>query len=72
MEKTIWGIHTTDDRLFMSESVIALGWKDMGDLSVLANDRDAFKDKYQSIYPDSKIKSISLSAGMLYRFLYEV
>lgn len=72
MEKTIWGIHTTDDRLFMSESVIALGWKDMGDLSALANDRDAFKDKYQSIYPDSKIKSISLSAGMLYRFLYEV
>ena len=72
MEKNIWGIHTTDDKLFLSGNVIALGWKDIGDLSGLANDREIFKAKYQSTYPDSKLKSTSLSAGMLYRFLYEV
>lgn len=72
MEKNIWGIHTTDDKLFLSGNVIALGWKDIGDLSGLANDRETFKAKYQSTYPDSKLKSTSLSAGMLYRFLYEV
>ncbi len=27
MEKNIWGIHTTDDKLFLSGNVIALGWK---------------------------------------------
>ena len=71
MEKNIWGIHTTDDKLFLVENVIALGWKDIGDLSSLPNDREIFKAKYQSTYPGSKLKSTSLSAGMLYRFLYE-
>ena len=31
-EKRIWGIHTKDDNLFLHQDVIAIGWKDMGDL----------------------------------------
>ena len=30
-EKRIWGIHTQDDALFLNDSVIAIGWKDMGE-----------------------------------------
>ena len=36
-EKRIWGIHTKDDNMFfnmfLQKDVIAIGWKDMGDLS---------------------------------------
>ena len=28
-EKWLWGIHTLDDSLFLSESVIAIGWKEI-------------------------------------------
>lgn len=71
-EKRIWGIHTKDDKLFLHQNVIAIAWKDMGDLGNIVNDRDAFKGKYTEVYPDAKKGSIANGAGMLYRFTYEV
>lgn len=71
-EKRIWGIHTKDDNLFLHQDVIAIGWKDMGDLSLIQADRDAFKEKYTEVYPDAKNGSIANGAGMLYRFTHEV
>lgn len=71
-EKRMWGIHTQDEDLFLHQNVIAIGWKDMGNLSQIRADRDAFKEKYIEIYPDAKRGSIATSAGMLYRFAHEV
>lgn len=71
-EKRMWGIHTKDDNLFLHQDVIAIGWKDMGDLSLIQADRDAFKEKYTEVYPDAKKGSIANGAGMLYRFTHEV
>lgn len=71
-EKRIWGIHTQDDNLFLKNDVIAIGWKDMGDLHLIEENRDAFKEKYSHTYPDVKKGSIANGAGMLYRFCYEV
>ena len=71
-EKKIWGIHTQDDNLFLKGNVIAIGWLEMGDLSLIDANRDAFKDKYIQTYPDAKKGSIATAAGMLYRFCYEV
>ena len=71
-EKKIWGIHTQDDNLFLKGNVIAIGWHEMGDLSLIDANRDAFKDKYIQAYPDAKKGSIATAAGMLYRFCYEV
>lgn len=71
-EKRIWGIHTMDDNLFLSENVIAIGWKAMGDLSKIEASRDAFKEKYTQTYREAKKGSIPTSAGMLYRFVHEV
>ena len=71
-EKKIWGIHTQDDNLFLKGNVIAIGWNEMGDLSLIDANRDAFKDKYIQAYPDAKKGSIATAAGMLYRFCYEV
>lgn len=71
-EKRIWGIHTKDDNMFLQKDVIAIGWKDMGDLSKIDANRDAFKEKYLQVYPDAKKGSVANGAGMLYRFACEV
>lgn len=71
-EKRVWGIHTMDDNLFLQNSVIAIGWEEMGDLGLLQNNRDAFKEKYLNVYPDAKKGSVATGAGMLYRFVFEM
>ena len=71
-EKRVWGIHTKDDNLFLQKDVIAIGWKEIGDLSKIKTERDAFKEKYAQVYPDAKKGSIANGAGMLYRFACEV
>lgn len=71
-EKRLWGIHTLDDNLFLKNDVIAIGWKAMGNLSLIKPGREAFKTKYAEVYPDAKKGSIANGAGMLYRFAHEV
>ena len=71
-EIRVWGIHTQDDLLFLGEKVIAIGWKDMGDLKQIGESREAFKKHYSEVYPDTKKGAIPTSAGMLYRFAYEI
>ena len=71
-EKRIWGIHTKDDALFLKDNLIAIGWHNMGDLSLIPDNREEFKDKYIKTYPDAKKGSIATGAGMLYRFCYEI
>ena len=71
-EKRVWGIHTKDDNLFLKENVIALGWQQIGDLSLIAPDREAFKEKYIAAYPEAKKGSIPTGVGMLFRFCHEV
>lgn len=71
-EKRVWGIHTKDDNLFLQKDVIAIGWKEIGNLSKIKAERDAFKEKYAQVYPEAKKGSIANGAGMLYRFACEV
>ena len=71
-EKRIWGIHTTDDSLFLHNNIIAIGWKEFGDCSSIEPTREAFKDHYCKAYPNAKKGSIATSAGMLYRFTHEM
>lgn len=72
LEKRVWGIHTMDDFLFLNQSVMAIGWEEMGDLSLIPNSRESFKRSYVKTYPEAKKGSIATSAGMLYRFVNEV
>ena len=72
-DKKLWGIHTTQgEDLFLKQNTIAIGWKNMGDLSLIPNSRDDFKTKYAEVYSDAKKGSIPTGSGMLYRFCYEV
>lgn len=72
VDKKVWGIHTKDDNLFLKQNLIAIGWKDMGDLSKIPDNREEFKARYSKVYPDAKKGSIPTSSGMLYRFCHEV
>ena len=70
-ERKIWGIHTKDDILFLEKCTIALGWEDMGDLSLIDPNREAFKDKYSAVYKDASKQSVSSCVGTLFRFVHE-
>ena len=68
-EKRVWGIHTTDDSLFLHNNTLAIGWKEFGDYGSIEPTREAFKDHYCKAYPNAKKGAIATSAGMLYRFM---
>lgn len=74
-ELTIWGIHagkTGDaDTLFLQKSVIAIGWKDFGDLGQCTT-RDDYKARYKQVYPDTPTQGVATSAGQLFRFVREM
>lgn len=71
-EKKVWGIHTQNDNLFLGKDLIAIGWRDFGDLTKVDASRDAFKAHYLEAYPDAKKGQIANGAGMLFRFIHEV
>jgi len=75
IEKNLWGIHagrTGDaDELFLRKNCIALGWPKMGDLGLLAADRDAFKARMLEVYPE-KPAAVPINAGQLFRFVHEM
>jgi len=74
--QTIWGIHAgrTGDAhtLFLQRGVIAIGWKAMGDLSMIPATRDAFKAAYSKAHPNDKPAAIPNNAGQPFRFLHEM
>ena len=70
-ERKMWGIHTDDDALFVKENVIAIGWKEMGDLSLIAPDMESYREKFSKVYPDAKKQSVAVSANMPFRFVCE-
>ena len=74
-EATLWGIHagkTGDaDNLFLKHNVIALGWVEMGDVTALKADRDAFKAKLMKVRPDRKPGYYPSAGGQIFRFIHE-
>ncbi len=72
----VWGIHAgkTGDAhtLFIERNVIALGWAEMGDLSKIKGDREAFKEAVFKTFPNKKAGAIPNNAGQLYRFVHEM
>ena len=71
-EKKVWGIHSTDDSLFLKQGKIAIGWREIGDLTQIGDSREAVKERLVSVYPDTKKGAVPVATGMLYRFCFEV
>ena len=72
MAESVWGIHCLDENLMLQHNVMAIGWEEFGDLSLLPASREAFKKHNAEAYPNAKKGQIPTSAGMLYRFADEV
>lgn len=72
----VWGIHAgrmgDADSLFLQNSVIAIGWHEMGDLASIACNRDSFKSAVAKAYPNVKPGAVPNYAGQLLRFVGEM
>ena len=67
----VWGLHCNEDVDLIGEGVAAMGWDDLGDLTKLAPNFEAFKDAMSSTYPDAKAGTIAQWAGQLFRFVHD-
>lgn len=67
-----WGIHTQNDLLFLDESVIAIGWEELGDLTTEDKTKTALKEKYQSVFPTAKKMNVANCVGSISRFVVEM
>ena len=74
MSNTMWGLHMKkiDPMSPINEGFGGIGWSDMGDLSTLAKDRDAFKARFTEVYPAEKPGAVPVKAGVLFRFVCEI
>ena len=72
---TYWAIHAGQlaerDQLFR-EGTIAIGWADLGDLSLLKANRAAFREAIDKAWPDWSPGKRQNSASQLYRFVHEM
>ena len=75
-EPAVWGIHagrTGDaDSIFLKDNVVAVGWHEMGDLSKIPCDREAYKLAVAKAYPNAKPGAVPNNAGQLLRFACEI
>lgn len=84
-DASVWGLHTgrprgqsreihqqlelQTDKLF-KQGYVALGWPQLGDLSALAADREAFKQQYRAVYgQDAPARSMETDVSLRFRFL---
>ena len=70
---TVWGIHCAIDKesIFLDSNVIAIGWREMGDLSRIAPNREAYKKAFSVVFPNASKNSAANQMGQLYRFVCE-
>lgn len=55
--------------LFVDESIVAIGWKGLGDISEYPS-REEIKEQYRETYPDHSKNRVAVNAGQLYRFAH--
>ncbi len=71
---TVWGVHMgvhvgTEP---VEKNYIGIGWSELGDLSQIDADREAFKFALQAKQPDSSMPSIRTQVATIYRFMHVV
>ncbi len=75
-ENTVWVVRAgrfgEGDALFLKKNVVAIGWENMGDLSLIKPEREEFKVKVLEAYPETKPGAVPLAAGQPFRFIHEI
>ncbi len=56
----------------LDDGFVVMGWAQVGDLTTIKAEREAFKKSIRQAYPDAKEGSVPVQAGVLYRFVHEV
>lgn len=71
-EAHVWLVHSPIEiaKTVEKDSVVAIGWEQMGDLSAL-DTREDMKQRYESVYSETGVKA-GIGAGQLYRFSHEI
>lgn len=70
----VWGLHSTKyPRLPVKNDCIAIGWENLGDLSKLPRNREAFKKIYAEVYKDRNPSAghVANNATQLLSFAWE-
>ena len=73
--RTLWTVHARDAEdaaLFLHHNMIAFGWPEMGDLSALAADKEAFREAFRTAYPDESAVERATAGNLLFRLLHEM
>ncbi|GIT88205.1 restriction endonuclease [Roseobacter sp. OBYS 0001] len=73
-DPTVWGVHMgahVSDRP-IEGCYVAIGWPDMGDLTRIPPDREAYKTRLATAYPDKKAGAIPVDAGTMYKFVHVI
>lgn len=69
----MWGIHNDQPEIDpLADGAVRIGWDEVGDLSLLAPARDAFKAAVREHRPDIEEGTVPSTAGTLYRFVHEL
>lgn len=71
-ERALWGLHHAGGLGLVDEGVIRIGWVPAGELTDLPDDREAFKDRLRSSYPEKSEGWVANAAGQLLRFRYTI
>ena len=72
MKTNAWMVRCESGLLFddfKEQSLVAVGWPAMGNLSPL-NDQEGFKKKHRAVFPDHKSRRMAAEAALLYKFTY--
>lgn len=72
--KTLWGIHMPREvgMAPIEDGFVGLGWREVGNVLDLPNNREAIKAKLLEAYPRAKKGAIPVWAGVLFRFAHEI
>jgi len=73
-EQVVWGVHIKNvpSDWPIKKGCIAIGWHELGDVSKIPANRQAFKEAYAKAIPTSKAGTIRVSAGQVFRFVHEM
>ena len=73
--KHVWMVRAGNDNeladLIKEQSLVAIGWYDMGDVSSLET-REQFRDRYREANPEASPGRVSTNAGQVYRLVREM
>src|SRR6185437_910116 len=70
-ERPLWALHCSEDIDLVGGGFAAVGWGDLGNLSALPANREAFKAAVAETWPEKKAGTLAQWAGQLYRFVHE-